>query len=215
QQARGILSLMAQAHPEAAGISKAIADEAGKVLLRSDSSLFHDYLPDVYEPVYFREFVAHAARHGLAYADDSSVAETWNPQLAPEALEAVRQIAAGDRLLREQYLDLLRVRFFRCSLLCHAAASPQPGWIASHASEMFAASATRETSSGVFITRPSTRMETAHEGVMGSLRRCAAAWPQPIPIPAAEAEMAVALFQRGLIDLRTVPGEARRAGANP
>jgi SAM-dependent methyltransferase len=220
QQARGILTLMANAPPaEATGMAKAIAEQAATALERSDAAIFHDFLAEEFEPVYFRDFVVHAARHGLWYVDDSGVVETWNPPLCPDAVEAVSEISGGNRLLREQYLDLLRVRYFRGSLLCHAPASPesgpQPSWIASHASEMFAASSTRETHPGEFETCAGTRMKTGHEGVMGFLRRCARVWPEPIPIAAADAELAIALFQRGLIDLRTFRGVARRAGERP
>src|SRR5262249_45877473 len=80
---------------------------------------------------------------------------------------------------------------------------------------MFAASATRQTSPGEFVTPTGTRMETQHEGVVAYLTRCISAFPSAIPIDAADAEMAVALFQRGLIDIRTVPGAATRAGGQP
>jgi len=84
RQARAILALMARANPEAKGIARTIAQEAERTLLRRDSAIFHDYMSDVYQPVYFRDFVAHAARHGLAYVEDASVIDTWNVSLTSE-----------------------------------------------------------------------------------------------------------------------------------
>jgi predicted methyltransferase family protein/protein-lysine methyltransferase-like protein/methyltransferase family protein len=215
RQARAILALMARANPEAKGISKAVAQEAERTLLRRDSAIFHDYMSDVYQPVYFRDFVAHAARHGLAYVEDASVIDTWNVSLTAEAQESVRQIAAGDRILREQYLDLLRVRHFRCSLLCHDSAAPRREWVNANAAEMFAASPVQETGPGTFVSPIGVRVETAHQDVIEFLRRCLVRWPEALPIAGQEAEMAVALFQRGLIEMRTVPGLAKRAGDRP
>jgi hypothetical protein len=215
RQARAILALMAQANPEAKGIAKAIAQEAERTLLRRDSAIFHDYMSDVYEPAYFRDFVARAARHGLAYVEDASVIDTWNVSLTSEAQEAVRQIAAGDRVLHEQYLDLLRVRHFRCSLLCHNSAAPRRDWVNAQAAGMFAASSVQETAPGTFVSTIGVRMETAHEGVIEFLRRCRARWPEALPVAEQESDMAVTLFQRGLIELRTVPGLAKRAGDHP
>jgi SAM-dependent methyltransferase len=215
QQARAILSLMAQSNPEAKGIAKAIAQEAERTLLRRDSSIFHDYMSDAYQPAYFRDFIAHAARHGLAYVDDASVTDSRTVPLVPQVQESVRQIAAGDRILQEQYQDLLRVRQFRCSLLCHAEARPQPDWVSAQAAGMFAASSLRETAPGTFVSKSGVTMETPHEGVIEFLRRCNQRWPEPLPVIAQEAEMALALFQTGLLELRSVPGAAKRAGDRP
>jgi len=124
----------------------------------------------------------------------------------------VRQIAAGDRILQEQYLDLLRVRHFRCSLLCHDSSAPRRDWVNAQAAGMFAASSVQETAPGTFVSTPGVRMETAHAGVVEFLRRCREHWPEALPIAEQESDMAVALFQRGLIELRTVPGLAKRAG---
>ncbi len=73
--------------------------EAAEMLSRSDDVLFHDDLAEVNEPVWFRDFAAHAARHGLQYLG--------------EAGPGPRDPAAD-----EQYSDFVRMRAFRQSLLC-------------------------------------------------------------------------------------------------
>jgi hypothetical protein len=73
--------------------------EAAEMLSRSDDVLFHDDLAEVNEPVWFRDFAAHAARHGLQYLG--------------EAGSGPRDPAAD-----EQYSDFVRMRAFRQSLLC-------------------------------------------------------------------------------------------------
>jgi SAM-dependent methyltransferase len=83
-----------------------------------DAYLFHEYLEDVNEPVYFRQFARRAAAHGLQYLDE--VSPTPLPSaLGGEVLSAVEAMPA-DPIDREQYLDFLRGRSFRRTLLCLA-----------------------------------------------------------------------------------------------
>jgi methyltransferase-like protein len=63
------------------------------------------------DPVYFRAFADHAARHGLQYLGEAE------PHVMFDLQGAVAWI--GDDILeREQYLDFLRARRFRQTLLC-------------------------------------------------------------------------------------------------
>jgi methyltransferase-like protein len=85
-----------------------------------DTYLFHEYLEDANEPVYFLRFVGRAAEHGLQYLEE--VCPSPLPSaVAAEAVDADAVDALGPDLLdREQYLDFLRGRSFRRTLLCHA-----------------------------------------------------------------------------------------------
>ena len=107
-RAREILKLAAEGRPENDALDAAIAAQAAELLTRSDSALFHDELGDIYEPVYFHDFVAHAARHGLAYLGDAGVLDSAPRNLSSEAIAAVDQMAAGDPIARQQYFDFLR-----------------------------------------------------------------------------------------------------------
>jgi hypothetical protein len=134
--------------------------------------------------------------------------------------EAVRGIASGDSILWEQYLDLLRVRLFRRSLVGHAATPIRNGWVIACATGMYAATTVREGAQGdagevEFITRSGAKLVTQHAGVIEFLRRSSAVWPQAVRITESEAEMALMLFRRGFIEVRTVPGAAVRAGERP
>ncbi len=85
-------------------------EEAASLLEQGDDILFHDDLAPVNHPVWFEEFAAHAARHGLQYLGEADPHEMFDP----------REIPPGDVLEREQYLDFLKLRRFRQTLLCHA-----------------------------------------------------------------------------------------------
>lgn len=93
----------------------AVRAEFLRVAREPSSLLFHDTLSQTNEPMWFRDFVAHAGRHGLTY-----VAEALPSMMAGGGLAAPVRAFLGtqDRLAREQYLDFARVRRFRQSLLC-------------------------------------------------------------------------------------------------
>ncbi len=87
-----------------------------KQATEKDKSVFyHDDLADLNEPYYFHEFIAHASAHGLQYLGEADVVE-MSGALFPQA---VRDAIAPnqDVVEREQYLDFLKCRRFRQTLL--------------------------------------------------------------------------------------------------
>jgi len=82
-----------------------------------DSYLFHDHLEEVNQPVYFHQFMEHAGRHGLQFLAEADPRSALGRDLKPEVREKVRPL--GGIIEREQYLDFVRYRGFRQTLLCH------------------------------------------------------------------------------------------------
>src|SRR5438034_9752504 len=89
--------------------------EFKRVAQVSDSALYHDDLAEPNDPVYFREFVAHASAHGLQFVSEAQLRVTRPVGVAAPMLQLVGGL---DRLEREQYLDFAYLRRFRQSLLC-------------------------------------------------------------------------------------------------
>jgi len=85
----------------------------------SEDYLFHEHLEEVNEPLYFHEMVERLARHELAYLGDAEVLTMQLQQYAPEAAKALDQIVS-DLISMEQYMDFVRNRQFRATLVCHA-----------------------------------------------------------------------------------------------
>jgi SAM-dependent methyltransferase len=213
-RARCILQLFAAGRPEPDEFDRAFAAEAAEVMKRSQSSLFHDFLADIYEPVQLSEFVAHAAKHRLQYLADASALDSANPKLTAEVLAAVTKSTA-DRIEREQYLDMLRLRRFRQSLVCRAEVAIQDEWITPRAAGLFAASSAEETAEGQFTGQSGVTAKSNHPAVIAFLRKLIAVWPRAERLSPPEAEMAFKLFRGSMIDLRTTPGIAVRAGERP
>ncbi|MGH7618944.1 MAG: methyltransferase regulatory domain-containing protein, partial [Gemmatimonadaceae bacterium] len=120
-RARALASALASvdsANPSAH--ARILREEAAQLAEQADRHLFHEQLEAWNDPVYFAEFILRAGLHHLRYvADVQTTAET-------EATAAFRE-ALGDTvdpIRLEQYLDFVRGRQFRKSLLCHDSAQP-------------------------------------------------------------------------------------------
>jgi len=84
---------------------------------QTDSYLLHDHLEEVNDPVYFYQFVERAGRHGLQYLGETEFATMLTNMYPKEVTETLQRVAK-DIVRMEQYMDFLRNRTFRQTLLC-------------------------------------------------------------------------------------------------
>src|SRR5262249_54989575 len=88
-----------------------------------DYYLFHDHLEECNEPIYFHQFAERLAAHrlrSLGEADFSMMV----PGNYPAEVRNVLHMVSPDLIHMEQYMDFLRNRTFRQTLLCHDHQSP-------------------------------------------------------------------------------------------
>ena len=111
REARGFLELFMKAHLLPPAWADVVDGEAKALLGHGEGGLFHDDLAEINDSFYFRDFAAHAARHRLQYLGEADFHEMFDPQGSLNWLK-------DDLLEREQYLDFLRLRRFRQTLLC-------------------------------------------------------------------------------------------------
>ncbi len=116
KSARELIDRMAAAESPSA----ALREELRVVQSREAYVLFHDDLAETNHPVYFYEFVEHAGSHDLQFLAEAQFSSMQEAALSPAAAETVRAFAAGDRIRTQQYLDFLKCRRFRQTLLCRA-----------------------------------------------------------------------------------------------
>jgi SAM-dependent methyltransferase len=114
------LAPWAEDRPDAYGA--VLAHELARLRRLPTAVLAHDDLGERYEPVWLRDVAAHAARHGLRYLADAEPAELHADRQPPGVDEQLDAISGGDRVVWEQYADLLAGRAFRQTLLCRAGA---------------------------------------------------------------------------------------------
>jgi len=116
EQARWSLQYLARSPRLPAAWRPLLESDIAALLKVGDAWLFHDDFAEIDDPVYFHEFAAHAGRHGLQYLGDADPPEMFDP-------EGLLKPVPGGLIEREQYMDFLKARRFRQSLLCHQDAS--------------------------------------------------------------------------------------------
>lgn len=116
-QARALLDFLAQFAPAESAYGKMLRDEANLVRQHKDYYLLHDHLEESNHPLYFHEFVERADRHGLQYLGEASISMMMTSNFPPQVTETLKQVA-HDIVRTEQYMDFLRHRTFRQTLLC-------------------------------------------------------------------------------------------------
>jgi len=122
-QARDLLEFLADSEPvgESAhsGFLKAyVSFSRERLLPKTDALLIHDELSEVNEPIYFYQFAEQVARHGLRYLAEAEFQTMLASNLPHDVAGKLREMAQ-DTITLEQYMDFLRNRTFRQSLLCH------------------------------------------------------------------------------------------------
>ena len=235
-QARALLRFLHEGSPGEHGLGALMRGQAERMLARSDATLLHDELAEVNDAVYFHEFAAHAADHGLQYLAEADFFEMQIGAASEPAAQALMGIE--DPVRREQYLDFLKARMFRQTLLCRAELAidrtPRPEVI-----ERLAVSTQAEPrgeagpdGAQAFEGPTGSTLTTDHPLVIEALKRAASAWPAALWVsdllgPQATADDRGALceallrsYAANLVALHvhpprltTIPGDAPRATA--
>lgn len=86
---------------------------------RESASIYHDEMETHNSAFYFRDFMAQAKEAGLQYLAEANFAEVMPTSFAPDVQQKLNELA-GERIMQmEQYMDFLRNRTFRKTLLVH------------------------------------------------------------------------------------------------
>ena len=184
-KAREVLSFLVSGKPD----SPALADELKQYRERRDYSILHDDLSESNDPVYFHEFAAHAGEHGLQFLAEADFYEMQPYNLPVEAREKLTAFAGGDPVRYEQYLDFLKNRRFRKTLLCRKEVPINRTPASDPIREMYITSVARAVSSNPDIR--STKEEefrgtkggalrTGHPVLKAAVVQLGKSWPEPI-----------------------------------
>ena len=125
EEAKSLLGFLLQAppHPTIPDAVRSLFQEfAVRVTDRSDADLFHDELATINEPVYLVQFAQHAAKHDLQFVGDADYFTSQDGMFPEEIRNALASLGEQSAVLREQYIDFIRVRQFRQTLLCRGEA---------------------------------------------------------------------------------------------
>ena len=119
KQGRALLRFAIEAQPETGTYRSILEDQLKRIETLEIGGVYHDDFGPENVPFYFHQFVADARRHGLQFLCEADLFEMETGQL-PESIAARFRALDRDILAREQYLDMIKCRFFRQTLLCHA-----------------------------------------------------------------------------------------------
>jgi methyltransferase-like protein/trans-aconitate methyltransferase len=123
EQARAMLTFLASASAGTGAYHELLSGEAERLSRSPDSYVFHEHLERTNLPIYFHEFIERAERAGLQYLSEAVVSEMLTSLFPAPVAETLARISP-DLIHLEQYLDFVRNRQFRQTLLCHEPLRP-------------------------------------------------------------------------------------------
>jgi SAM-dependent methyltransferase len=151
-QAQALLRFVAAGHDADDPYGRLMAAECERVSGYPSWYLHHDDLADINDPVYFHEFVAQAERFGLAFLAEADFASMTGADLPDAARDKLDELS-GDPVLRGQYLDFIKCRRFRQSLLVRAGRHASPGPVRENVRDLLIASAATPETQTVDLAR--------------------------------------------------------------
>jgi methyltransferase-like protein/trans-aconitate methyltransferase len=116
-QSKALIKFLAEACPEDSAYGKYLRGELELIAACDDGYLAHDFLEEENEPFYITHFVKGAMEHGLQYLGDADASTMLLDGLPEPAAETLRSLKLP-QVATEQYMDFVRNRMFRSTLLC-------------------------------------------------------------------------------------------------
>jgi methyltransferase-like protein/2-polyprenyl-3-methyl-5-hydroxy-6-metoxy-1,4-benzoquinol methylase len=192
KQSVAFLKFLAESQTGSDAYSAFVRDELKQTLEFEPAFLYHDRLGTINTPLYFFQFVDHAARHELQFLGEADFTELQYHNYPPETVKLLDKMSAESVILKEQYLDFLKCRRFRQTLLCHAEVKvnhqPDPRFLR----EMFIASRAQPvatpidlTSEGFaeFVGPRGGKVGTDYPVAKAALMHLAGKYPEPLAFP--------------------------------
>jgi methyltransferase-like protein len=187
----------------------------------SDSYIFHEHLELDNDPLYFLQFCERLASHGLRYLGEAEFRTMVAATSFPPAVRAELDALATSLLEREQYMDFLRNRTFRQTLVCRAHLQPNYDVRAEQLSACHVASPLAPKAPAPdltaacpeeFVTREGLTLTTATPVVKAALACLAEVWPAALPFDALCAGAQARLGAAGAADPAATRAEALALG---
>lgn len=117
-EARALLRFLAESlDPQQSPYGMLLHNELETLKFQDDSYLFHEHLEEHNAPVYFYEFAERANAVGLQYLGEEPFSLMFVETFS-ERVESVLRGIASTLVEAEQYMDFVRNRMFRQTLLC-------------------------------------------------------------------------------------------------
>lgn len=175
-----------------------------------DYYVFHDLLEEHNEPVYFHEFCKAADEQGLQYLAESEY-QTMSLDYFSEPIRARLRAFARDVVELEQYMDFLRNRLFRQTLLCRKDVTLDRPAQARQLQRLCVATQTEietnidpENPHRVAFKRGQSVIKTTNAVVKAAMTMTRDAWPACVPF----VDLAAAAMSVGVANSSVVQADA-------
>jgi methyltransferase-like protein len=188
-QARALLDFLARSCRQSEGpYGQLLRQELELLRQLPDSYLSHEHLEECNEPLYFHEFHERLSARGLGYLGEADF-NAMVPAAFPPDVQQVLHRIAPDRIQMEQYLDFLRNRTFRQTLLCHGHHQPNYGLRPEQLTAFHVASPLKPRSPAVDPTTPAAEvfqapgdksLTTAEPIIKAALVTLSEQWPRAL-----------------------------------
>ncbi|MBC2714110.1 MAG: methyltransferase domain-containing protein [Desulfobacteraceae bacterium] len=177
-----------------------------------DWYIFHDYMEVVNTPIYFHQFIERAGKHDLQYLADASFSMMFHNDFSEEVNLTLENVS-HDIIQKEQYMDFLRNRQFRQTLLCKKERELKRNLDSESLTGLLVSSATTPETGSIDLTHGQMQkfqtsegrfIETDNPVIKASLKILKQHWPRTIPFEAlldkCVVEMTEALGEDSIID---------------
>jgi methyltransferase-like protein/2-polyprenyl-3-methyl-5-hydroxy-6-metoxy-1,4-benzoquinol methylase len=194
RQARALIQFLAE---EVSGQDTPYAlllrDELQRMQSRTETYFRHELLEEINEPLYFHQFAERARSHALQYLGESEFHTMLLDNLSSNASHTLERLTTS-QIDIEQYMDFVRNRTFRQTLLCHDQIAIKRRIDADQLTDLHAASPLKPASSTgdaasdqgeEFVHRSSGQVVTVHGPLAGAaLTELSGRWPGSLSLKA-------------------------------
>jgi len=166
-----------------------LAGELSLLSSTADSYIAHEHLEHWNAPTYFHQFVERVARYDLQYLGEAEFSTMVVKNFAAPVAETLSK-GIRDVIRMEQYMDFIRNRTFRSTLLCHRerqldrnvdSARVARLYVAAGVEPVDAKADVRTAQQEAFKTPGGIQFQTAVPLTKAAIRILSAAWPRAVP----------------------------------
>jgi len=118
-QAKALLKFLAESNQNDSPYQRYLTATLDSLKNIDDSVIEKEFLSEQNEAVFFKDFIVQASKHKLGYVGDAEPASMLLDNLSPNAKETLASLKL-DLYTTEQYMDFVRNRGHRSSLMCHS-----------------------------------------------------------------------------------------------
>lgn len=195
-QARALIDFLARFAPTESSQGVLLKEELDLISRVSDDYLYHDFLEELNEPLYFHQFAEQARAHRLQYLGEAEF-HTMLAKGLPDEVEKTLGRIAHDITAFEQYMDFVRNRSFRCTLLCHEDVALARDVAPERLTDLRVASALKQVDEPggapgevAFRTPSGRHARTADPATKAAFHVLSRRWPEALPFRALAADVA-------------------------